>query len=338
MHGRTFLSLLYLLPVLALALLNTGCKPRGGDGSGAVGPLASNTVVALVNGKEVVAGHIEALIQQAVAQQQQMGMPVTPAQIDQERRRLIDQYIMDALVRDVLATSDLQVTELQVDRHIALLISNEYNGDGQLLREALEESNMTQDQFREGLRLQLKIIALVQRDMILVTSTVAEAQQYYTNNRTDFAYPEQATVAHILLTVPPNATTATTAKTLARLREIRQEIKQGMPFAEAARKYSQDPSAARGGLLGALDRNQAEQPEPFLDAAFAAPLSNVTDTVVTDRGYHLLYVTDMKPARTAGFDEVKYEIMQRIDLGSRQQLLQQWARKLRENATVIYKK
>jgi len=307
------------------------------DGASRVfGPLASNTVVALVNGKEVVAGQIEALIQQAVAQKQQMGMPVTPAQLDQERKKLIDQRIMDVLVRDVLATSDVQVAEVQVDRQIASLISNEYNGEGQL-REALEESNMTYDQFREGLRLQLKVMALVQRDMILVTSTVAEAQQYYANNRADFAFPEQATVAHILLAVPPNASANTIAKTLARLRTIRQEIKKGMSFAEAAKKYSQDASAARGGLLGVLDRNQTELPAPFLDAVFAAPLRNVTDTVATDRGYHLLYVTDKKPARTASFDEVKSEIMQGIDLGRRQQMLQQWAQKLRENATVIYK-
>jgi len=86
-----------------------------------------------------------------------------------------------------------------------------------------------------------------------------------------------------------------------------------------------------------LDRNQTELPAPFLDAVFAAPLRNVTDTVATDRGYHLLYVTDKKPARTASFDEVKSEIMQGIDLGRRQQMLQQWAQKLRENATVIYK-
>jgi len=344
MYWRAFspaFSLRYLLPVLALALMSTGCKPARRDGgsarSGTVGPLASNTVIALVNGKEVVAGQVETLIQQAVAEQQQMGMPVTPAQLDQERRKLIEQRIMDALVREVLATSAVQVTELQVDRHIAALISNEYNGEGQL-REALEESNMTFDQFREGLRLQLKVMALVQRDMNFVTSTVAEAQQYYTDKRADFAFPEQATVAHIQLTVPPNATTDTLAKTLARLREIRQEIKQGLSFADAAKKYSQDPSAARGGQLGALDRNQAELPEPFLDAVFAAPLSNVTDTVATDRGYHLLYVTDKKPARTASFDEVKLEIMQGIDLGRRQQMLQQWAQKLRENATVIYKK
>jgi len=152
MHCRTFLSLLYLLPVLALALMSTGCKPASKAGGSAVGPLASNTVIALVNGKEVVAGQIETLIQQAVAQQQQMGMPVTPAQLDQERRKLIEQRIMDALVRDILATANVQVAEVQVDRQIASLISNEYNGEGQL-REALEESNMTYDQFREGLRL-----------------------------------------------------------------------------------------------------------------------------------------------------------------------------------------
>ncbi len=337
MHRRTF-SFLNLVAVLALALMSTGCKPRrGGDNSSGVGPLASNTVIALVNGKEVVAGQVEALIQQAVAEKQQMGMPVTPAQIDQERRELIEQRIMDALVRDILATSDIQVTELQIDRQIAMLISNEYNGEGQL-REALEESNMTFDQFREGLRLQLKIMALVQRDMTFATSTVAEAQQYYGEHRDDFSFPEQATVAHIQLSVPPNASTDTIAVTLARLREIRTEIEQGLPFADAARKYSQDASAVRGGQLGALDRNQAELPEVFLDAVFAAPLSNVTDMVATDRGYHLLYVTDKKPARTASFDEVKIEIMQGIDLGRRKQLLQQWAQKLRENATVIYKK
>jgi parvulin-like peptidyl-prolyl isomerase len=330
-----FLRAVAVVSLAVLAMLPAGCKPA--QSAGAVGPLASNTVIAVVNGKDVVAGQIETILQQEVAQRQQMGVALTPAQLDQERRRLMEQRIMDALVRDVLATSDIVVSEVQVDRQIASLVSNEYNGEEQL-REALEESNMTIEQFREGLRMQLKVMALVQRDMSFATSTVAEAQEYYGSHRDDFSYPEQAVVSHIQLTVPPTAADAITNQTLERLRGIRAEIKKGTPFAAAAKKYSQCPSAARGGMLGVMDRNQAELPEAFLDAVFAAPLSNVTDTVATEQGYHLLYVTDKKPARTASFDEVKIEIMQGIDLGRRQQLLQQWAQKLRENATVNYKK
>jgi parvulin-like peptidyl-prolyl isomerase len=149
-------------------------------------------------------------------------------------------------------------------------------------------------------------------------------------------YPDQLTLHHILLTNSASAQAASNA--VMRLADIQKKIAAGLPFDTAAQEYSQCPSAARGGLLGVISRDDQSLPAALVTTAFNLPLSNVSDVVSTEMGAHLLYTTSFLPAHTAAFETVAAEIMEGIDLGTRQQLLQQWAQQLRQNATVIYKK
>jgi parvulin-like peptidyl-prolyl isomerase len=320
-----------VIGVFALCMLSA-CKPSRGT---AVGPLNSNTVVATVNGQDVLAGQIEEILQTAIRQRADLGLRTTPAQLDQERRRLIEMRITDTLMRGVLATSDVVVTDAEVERQIGLLLTNEYNGVAQL-QNALKDNNMTYDQFREGLRMKMALFKLVESDPRFVTSTVTEAQHYYDANSNEYMYPDQLTLHHILLTNSASAQAASNA--VMRLADIQKKIAAGLPFDTAAQEYSQCPSAARGGLLGVISRDDQSLPAALVTTAFNLPLSNVSDVVSTEMGAHLLYTTSFLPAHTAAFETVAAEIMEGIDLGTRQQLLQQWAQQLRQNATVIYKK
>ena len=75
--------------------------------------------------------------------------------------------------------------------------------------------------------------------------------------------------------------------------QLRQDIADGkISFEDAASQYSKCPSGQRGGDLGVFTRGQMVK--TFEDAAFSAPVGEVTEPVKTQFGYHLIKVTAAK--------------------------------------------
>lgn len=124
--------------------------------------------------------------------------------------------------------------------------------------------------------------------------TDAEIRAFYEKNRDDFRRTESGSfkVAYIPLTI----TEADRQATLARARELRQQIvaagdtaAQARTFAELAVTESADQSnAAQGGSLGTFGRGQMVA--SFDSAAFALQPGQISEPVVTQFGVHLVRV------------------------------------------------
>lgn len=71
--------------------------------------------------------------------------------------------------------------------------------------------------------------------------------------------------------------------------KLKNEIKNGEDFAEAAKRHSLCPSGQEGGDLGFFRRGQMVR--EFEDAAFSMKIGEVSNPVKTQFGYHLLYLT-----------------------------------------------
>lgn len=84
---------------------------------------------------------------------------------------------------------------------------------------------------------------------------------------------------------------------LDRINEIRNEIVSGeISFEDAAVKYSQDPSAAKGqGSLGYFGAFQMVY--SFEDAAYNTPVGEISQPVKTRFGYHLIKVYDQRKTK-----------------------------------------
>jgi parvulin-like peptidyl-prolyl isomerase len=92
---------------------------------------------------------------------------------------------------------------------------------------------------------------------------------------------------------------------------IREEIQQGLPFAQAAQQYSDDPgSKERGGLYDYF--NRGVMVPPFDEAAFSLPLGQVSDPVKTSFGYHLILVEGRKEAGTDSLEQVSDQIREEL--------------------------
>lgn len=73
------------------------------------------------------------------------------------------------------------------------------------------------------------------------------------------------------------------------------ELKAGKDFAEVAKAYSEDAgSASNGGDLGFFGRGRMVK--EFEQAAFAAKVGEIVGPIKTQYGYHIIKVTERKPA------------------------------------------
>lgn len=112
-------------------------------------------------------------------------------------------------------------------------------------------------------------------------------------------YERQGTMvdaSHILISVPRTASPADTLAARQRLVAVLDSIDTGMPFGEAARKFSNDPSAQRPAGPGSEGRlgyfTSGDMVEEFEEAAYATPAGHRSPILRTQFGYHVLFVHD----------------------------------------------
>ena len=121
----------------------------------------------------------------------------------------------------------------------------------------------------------------------LAPVTEREVQAYYDEHEDDFEVPAQAQVRVAVISRTPSPSDTAAARDKAQ--ELLAELRGGADFAEVARRESSDASSAPlGGDLGTFGRGRMI-PE-FEEAAFAAPLGEVTEPVQTSVGLHLIRV------------------------------------------------
>ncbi|RMH52368.1 MAG: peptidyl-prolyl cis-trans isomerase [Zetaproteobacteria bacterium] len=138
-----------------------------------------------------------------------------------------------------------------------------------------------------------------------------EIADYYRAHEEEFRIEEQRRARHILIKVAENAPDAQVAAARKRIEAIRERLKKGEKFADLAREASEDSgSAKQGGDLGFFGRG-AMVPA-FEKAVFALKKGEVSDIVRSRFGFHLIKVTDVRPARRQGLDEVKEKILRTL--------------------------
>lgn len=163
--------------------------------------------------------------------------------------------------------------------------------------------------FQEPETLVIDYLVLALGDLAAgVTPTDEELRAFYDEQKGTFTVPEERRVSHILITVEPSAKPEAEQAALAKIQGARDRIQKGEDFARVAKEVSEDPeSAAKGGDLGII-RKETTDPN-FEKAALSLGKDAVSEPVRTSFGYHLIKVTDLKPAAVKSFEEVKTDLL-----------------------------
>ena len=135
------------------------------------------------------------------------------------------------------------------------------------------------------------------------------AKEYYDSHPEKFLNAERIKVSHILFRFKETDDKESKDKKLSLANTVLSELKQGMDFALAARKYSEDPgSATTGGEMNYFGRGRMVK--PFEEAAFnLKKAGDISDIIETKFGYHIILLIDYHESNSTPYNKVKSELV-----------------------------
>ena len=116
---------------------------------------------------------------------------------------------------------------------------------------------------------------------------------------------EDLRASHLLIMVEKHATPSDTLKAYNRILGLRERILKGENFGDVAHEFSEDQSARdreTGGRMMSGNKGDLgyftafDMVYPFENAAYSLKKGDISMPVRTDFGYHLIHITDRKPA------------------------------------------
>lgn len=116
-------------------------------------------------------------------------------------------------------------------------------------------------------------------------------------------------LSHILIRLSQKATDAEETTAKQRIDSIYQAILNGADFAEMAKRFSADGTAAKGGELGKIQKGVTVK--EFEDAAFALKKGEISKPVRTPFGYHIIRMNDQQ--MFFPYDSVRTDILKFIE-------------------------
>ncbi len=129
-----------------------------------------------------------------------------------------------------------------------------------------------------------------------------EKRSYFDANKNAFS-GERVRASHVLIDTRKMKTDAELEGAKQKIEDIKKEIDNGADFAEMAKKYSDCPSAEKGGDINFFQR-KGSMVEEFAKVAFSMEVGEVSEPVKTPFGYHIIKVTDREEGKDVSYEDV----------------------------------
>ena len=290
-----------------------------------------NKTVATVDGEVILMSEYEKRAKPVIGEYEKLLTgPDREIRIKELRDKILEQMIDEKVLIHEAKRKKIKVGRKEIQdgiEEIKKRFGSEEEYDRELARQGLSE-----EKFKEQVKEQLMVIKLIDQEVKakVVPPTDSEIEDFYKQQESEMVEPEQVQVRHILIKFDENTDKK---KALKKIREILKETKKGKEsFAELARKYSEDPSAARGGDIGFFIRGQMVR--KFEEAAFALKVGEISNVVETDYGYHIIQCIGKKAAEKKSLEEIRAYLQNFIFQKRMEERYGEWLRRLRDRASI----
>jgi peptidyl-prolyl cis-trans isomerase SurA len=275
-------------------------------------------------------------------------------------RDLVDQQLLLEKGKDLSITGDTELIKRldQMRKDMKLDTMEE-------LEKAATAQGISYEDFKQNLRNQIITQKVIGEEVgSHLSISKEEEQQFYDEHKSELEQPESIKLSEILIapqkvaadkSAAANATgtgdaktqdatsdsakqaaeTAALAAAEAKANDVLKQIRAGANFEDMAKKFSDGPSAAQGGDLGAFKRGTLAK--ELEDRTFAMKSGDVTDVIRTKQGYVILKVTNHQMAGIPTMKEIEPKIQDALYYQKLQPALRAYLTKLREDAYIDYK-
>jgi peptidyl-prolyl cis-trans isomerase C len=260
-------------------------------------------IVAKVNGKPIYEEQLKPHVENDLRVFRKYGMrKEDPDLVKRLQSRALDELIDDELIFQESQKLPIEDIDEKVEQKLRIL--KEKRGTGEDFAKYLKRKNLTMKEVRESLRVSVYVDEYLEKKGISEPE-ISEERIRETYNRNPDSYSREETIkaSHILIAVEGDGGVEEKQQASQEAEEIRKKVLKGTNFAEIAKKHSDCNSASGGGNLGYIKRGY--MPREFEKVAFAMEKGAVSEVVETKFGYHIIKLSDKKPAGVARYEEVR---------------------------------
>ena len=246
-------------------------------------PQTLDRIVAVVNEGVITQHQLDARTRSATAQLQRQKVQLPPPDI--LKRQVLDQMITERAQVQQAKEAGVRVEDNELSQAIDRIAANQKMSTNQL-RQVVEKDGMTWTDFREGIRDQMMVARIREREVdAKIVVTPGEVDNFLANQSVSGA-GEEVHLAHILIRIPEGASPETLQKLRAKAVAIDEQAKAGRDFAQLAATYSESNDAMQGGDLGF--RPIDSLPQVMSSAVANLKPGQVSDVVRSPSGFHIL--------------------------------------------------
>lgn len=293
--------------------------------------IALKDPVAIVDGVPISKSDLEKAFKEAVT-----ASGVNPAMLTADQKLQGYNQILDAMIMEKLVdkkSTGLDVSDADFNAEIEKIQKQFPNKEA--FEAELKKSGQTQDQFKANLKKSMRQTKWIKSQMQGKDEiSDADAQKFYNENIKQFSNPDMVKATHILFLVPAGSSDKVVKEKEAAAKAAIARANKGEDFSTLAVELSEEPGAKqRKGDLGFFSKEQMV-PE-FANAAFTQKVGTISEAPVrTKFGFHVIKVTEKKPAGTAAFVEVKPSIISYLQNKKRRELFKSTMQQLRKDAKI----
>ncbi len=290
-------------------------------------------IVALVNNDVITLSELEEVGKPLYDQVRQTSTPSElEGKLKKARQEILQRLVESKLLEQEIKKRKIEVPDRDVDSTIQdIMQANRLNENE--LKKSLAREGMTYSAYRQKIREEIGKVRLVNRE--IKTKIVIEEEavrKEYQKNLDKFTDPLEVKIQQIFFSLPKDASEEEAAALRKEARAVLERARKGEDFTELAKKYSQGPEAAEGGLLGYFKRKEL-MPE-LEQGAFQLKVGEISDLVQSPLGFHILRVLERKGGEPRPFAEVQYKIREEMIQSEANRKYSEWMKDLKAKAYI----
>jgi len=247
-------------------------------------------ILVVVNNDVITQFDLNARMRVVQAQLQRQGTPLPPREVLE--KQVLERMINDKVQLQFADETGIRVDDATLDRAIERIAEGNHLSL-EAFRQALEKDGVGFAKFREDIRHEIILTRLKEREADnRVTVTDSEVEHYFATQAARQGNETEFNLAHILISVPEQATPEQIQVRKARAEQALAEIKKGTDFGQVSASFSDAPNALQGGDLGW--RPASRLPQLFNDALNALQPGEVSAILRSPNGFHILKLIDKR--------------------------------------------